>query len=39
MNFTYMPEVQMRYGYPVVLLVMFSSAVVLYRMFGRSGWL
>ncbi len=39
MNFTYMPELQMRYGYPGVLLVMLGAAVVLYRMFRRSGWL
>jgi magnesium transporter len=39
MNFVYMPELQMRYGYPVVLAVMFGFALVLYRMFRRSGWL
>jgi magnesium transporter len=39
MNFTHMPELQMRYGYPAVLLVMLGAAVVLYRMFRRSGWL
>jgi magnesium transporter len=39
MNFTYMPELQTRYGYPIVLLLMLGSAVVLYRVFRRSGWL
>jgi magnesium transporter len=39
MNFTYMPELHMRYGYPVVLAVMFGAALVFYRMFRRSGWL
>jgi magnesium transporter len=39
MNFNYMPELQMRYGYPAVLLVMLASAVILYRVFRRSGWL
>ena len=39
MNFHNMPELHWRYGYPVVLLVMFGSAVALYRLFRRSGWL
>jgi magnesium transporter len=39
MNFKFMPELEMQYGYPSVLLVMLVSAVVLYRMFRRSGWL
>jgi magnesium transporter len=39
MNFTYMPELRMRYAYPVVLAVMLVTAVALYRMFRRSGWL
>jgi magnesium transporter len=39
MNFTYMPELQMRYAYPAVLVIMLASAVVLYRVFRRSGWL
>jgi magnesium transporter len=39
MNFDFMPELRMRYGYPVVLLVMLGSAVLLYRMFRRANWL
>ena len=39
MNFQNMPETQWKYGYPVVLLFMFGSAIALYRLFRRSGWL
>jgi magnesium transporter len=39
MNFDYMPELRMRYAYPIVLAVMVASAVTLYRLFRRSGWL
>jgi magnesium transporter len=39
MNFAYMPELQWRFGYPAVLLLMLAIAVVMYRAFRRSGWL
>jgi magnesium transporter len=39
MNFTYMPELEWRYGYPLVLSVMLLSAVLLYRVLRRAGWL
>ena len=39
MNFYNMPETHWRYGYTTVLLVMFGSAVGLYRLLRRSGWL
>jgi magnesium transporter len=39
MNFRYMPELYLRFGYPVVVLVMVASCVVLYAVFKRSGWL
>jgi magnesium transporter len=39
MNFAYMPELGTRYGYPIILGVMLVSAVALYRLFRRSGWL
>jgi magnesium transporter len=39
MNFKYMPELDWRWGYPAVLLVMLVSAVALFRLFRRSGWL
>jgi magnesium transporter len=39
MNFRFMPELDWRYGYPGVLTLMLVSALVLYRLFRRSGWL
>ena len=39
MNFPNMPEIHWRYGYPLILVVMFGSAIGLYRLFRRSGWL
>lgn len=39
MNFRYMPELDMRYGYPAVLALMLASAFTLYRLFRRAGWL
>ncbi len=39
MNFKFMPELHWRYGYPGVLVLMVLSALVLHRMFRRSGWL
>jgi magnesium transporter len=39
MNFTHMPELGLRYGYPLALLVMFVTGVGLYRVLRRAGWL
>ncbi|HET6659199.1 MAG TPA: magnesium and cobalt transport protein CorA [Rubrobacter sp.] len=39
MNFRYMPELYLRFGYPVAVLVMVASCVVLYAVFKRIGWL
>jgi magnesium transporter len=39
MNFEHMPELGWRYGYAAVLLAMAVAAVILYRLFRRSGWL
>jgi magnesium transporter len=39
MNFDYMPELEWRYGYFLVLGVMVVASVVLYRLFKKSGWL
>ena len=39
MNFAFMPELRWKYGYPLILLLMFGSAIALYRLFRRSGWL
>ncbi len=39
MNFDDMPELHWRMGYPVVLAVMATACVFLFRAFKRSGWL
>jgi magnesium transporter len=39
MNFRYMPELDWRFGYPLVLLIIGISCVLLYRGFKRNGWL
>ncbi|TQN37577.1 magnesium transporter [Blastococcus colisei] len=39
MNFEFMPELEWRYGYPVVLLVIATIVLLLYRGFKRNGWL
>lgn len=39
MNFTHMPELHWRYGYPAILLVMATACGSLYRLFKKSGWL
>jgi magnesium transporter len=39
MNFRHMPELDWRFAYPTVLLVMVAICLVLYRGFRRSGWL
>jgi magnesium transporter len=39
MNFRYMPELQWRYGYPVVLLLMLVIAVGMLAYFRRKEWI
>ncbi|XVU28227.1 magnesium and cobalt transport protein CorA [Actinoplanes sp. CA-054009] len=39
MNFTHMPELQWRYGYPTLMLFMLLSSGLLYRLLRRAGWL
>jgi magnesium transporter len=39
MNFEVMPELRWRYGYPLVLVVIVTACVFLYRGFKRNGWL
>jgi magnesium transporter len=39
MNFEYMPELDWRWGYPLVWLVILSACLLLYRGFKRNGWL
>ncbi|WFE30670.1 magnesium/cobalt transporter CorA [Solwaraspora sp. WMMD791] len=39
MNFEFMPETDWKFGYPIVLALMLSISLVLYRSFRRNGWL
>ncbi len=39
MNFENMPELKWEYGYFLVLAVIFSACLALYRLFRRNGWL
>ncbi len=39
MNFTYMPELGWRVGYPLALLMMLRILLALYLLFRRRGWL
>ena len=39
MNFEHMPEIKFRYGYYIILAVMFAACGGLYRHFRKSGWL
>jgi magnesium transporter len=39
MNFDHMPELGWTFGYPLVLVVMATICLVLYRYFKRVGWL
>lgn len=39
MNFNHMPELKWTFGYPLVVAVMVTISLVLYRAFRRSGWL
>jgi magnesium transporter len=39
MNFRYLPELDWRFGYPLVLVVMVVICLGLYRAFRRSRWL
>ena len=39
MNFTGMPELHWKYGYPVALSVIFATGAVLYWRFRKAGWL
>jgi magnesium transporter len=39
MNFEFMPELQWRWGYPMVLLVIVVACLLLHRGFKRNGWL
>ena len=39
MNFKYMPELEMRNGYPVAMLAMFLITIGIYFWFKKKGWL
>lgn len=39
MNFAVMPELQSKYGYPAVLLLMFLVSAAIFMWFRRRGWL
>ena len=39
MNFEHMPELTWKFGYPLVLAVMATACLSLYRLFKKSGWL
>jgi len=39
MNFEFMPELKLRMGYPLVLLVMLAVAITMLAFFWRKGWL
>ena len=39
MNFEHMPELEWRFGYPLVLAVIAIVCLMLYRQFRRVGWL
>ncbi|AEB47864.1 magnesium/cobalt transporter CorA [Micromonospora gifhornensis] len=39
MNFEFMPELKVAYGYPVVLALMLTISLTLYRWFRRNDWL
>ncbi len=39
MNFAHMPELDSRYGYPLVLIVIVLSATALHRQLRGAGWL
>jgi magnesium transporter len=39
MNFEHMPELHWAFGYPLALTFTFGSALLLYFVFKRSGWL
>lgn len=39
MNFRFMPELEFKYGYPMVLTFMFVISLVTYLAFKRRGWI
>lgn len=39
MNFEHMPELEWKFGYPLVLIALITFSALLYRRFRKSGWL
>ena len=39
MNFDYMPELHWRFGYPLIMGIIFLGCLVLYRIFRKNRWL
>jgi len=39
MNFDYMPELHLRFGYPLIMSIMLGACAALFIGFRRSGWL
>lgn len=39
MNFQFMPELKMQWGYPIILIVMLSIGIVMFIYFKRKKWL
>ncbi|WP_307241830.1 magnesium/cobalt transporter CorA [Catenuloplanes indicus] len=39
MNFKFMPELEWRYSYPVLITLLVITSATLYRLFRRNGWL
>jgi magnesium transporter len=39
MNFRYMPELEKRWGYPLLLVVMVTVSLTIFVWFRRRGWL
>ncbi|KAA8475713.1 magnesium transporter [Arcticibacter tournemirensis] len=39
MNFRFMPELDWKYGYPTVMLVMIAITIAIYFWFKKKGWL
>jgi hypothetical protein len=39
MNFEFMPELHLRWGYPAIWIVMIAIALSMFRFFYRKGWI
>jgi magnesium transporter len=39
MNFKYMPELDLKYGYPSVVIVTLALCILIYSLFKKADWL